>query len=135
MVRALVAYVATLIAFCVGDFAWLGWIAKGFYAKGLGGLLLARPNIAAAIAFYLIYAAGVQVFCVYPALAAGSWSRASLAGALFGFFAYATYDLTNLATLKGWPLSVALVDLVWGTVLTAVAATAGFAAAARIGGQ
>ena len=132
--RALVAYVVTLVVFCALDFAWLGWIAMGFYARGLGALLLARPNIAAAAAFYLLYVLGVQIFAVHPALAAGSWTRTWVAGAMFGFFAYATYELTNLATLKGWSLPVTLVDIAWGSVLTALAATAGFAAAARLGG-
>lgn len=131
--RSLVGYVVTLVVFCACDFAWLGWVAKGFYARSLGALLLTRPNVAAAIAFYLLYALGVQVFAVHPALAAGSWTRAWVVAALFGFFAYATYDLTNLATLKGWPLPLALVDIAWGSVLTAIAATAGFAAARLAG--
>jgi uncharacterized membrane protein len=133
MARTLVAYLATLIAFCALDFAWLGAIAKGFYARELGPLLLARPNLGAAVLFYLIYAAGVQIFCVHPALEAGSLPRAWLAGALFGFFAYATYDLTNLATLKDWSLPVAVVDLLWGTALTSAAAAAGYAAGVRTG--
>jgi uncharacterized membrane protein len=133
MMRTLVAYVATLIAFCACDFAWLGWIAKGFYARELGGLLLARPNFAAAVAFYLVYAGGVQIFCVHPALEADSWVRAWLAGALFGFVAYATYDLTNLATLKNWPLAISVVDLLWGTLVTSAAAAAGYAAGVHIG--
>ena len=85
------------------------------------------------VVFYLVYAAGVQIFCVHPALEAGSWPRAWLAGALFGFFAYATYDPTNLATLKSWPLLVSVVDLLWGALVTSAAAAAGYAAAARIG--
>ena len=119
--------------FCVCDFAWLGWVARGLYAKEVGGLLLARPNIAAAVVFYLLYAAGTQIFCVHPALDAGSWQRAWRASALFGFFAYSTYDLTNLATLKGWSLQITIVDVLWGSALTAFSAAAGFAAAARIG--
>lgn len=103
-----------------------------FYAKELGGLLLARPNFAAAVAFYLVYAAGVQIFCVHRTLDAGSWPRAWLAGALFGFVAYATYDLTNLATLKNWPLAISVVDLLWGTLVTSAAAAAGYAAGVRI---
>ena len=100
--------------------------ALSFVAFSLdGGLLLDKPNTPVAALFYALYVAGVLVFAVLPALDAGQWSRALLHGALFGFFAYATYDLTNLATLKGWTPSVALLDLAWGTVVTGVSATAG----------
>jgi len=123
--RFAVAYVATLAVFCGLDFLWLGFVAKGYYQSQLGALLLDKPNIPVAALFYALYVAGVLVFAVLPALDAGQWSRALLHGALFGFFAYATYDLTNLATLKGWTPSVALLDLAWGTVVTGVSATAG----------
>jgi uncharacterized membrane protein len=125
MTRFAVAYVVTLAVFCGLDFLWLGFVAKGYYQSQLGGLLLDKPNIPVAALFYALYVAGVLVFAVLPALDAGQWSRALLHGALFGFFAYATYDLTNLATLKGWTPSVALLDLAWGTVVTGVSATAG----------
>jgi uncharacterized membrane protein len=89
------------------------------------------PNMPAAVAFYLVYIFGVLFFAVRPALAAGDWRVGLLNGALFGFFAYATYDLTNLATLKGWSLPVSLVDIAWGAVLSAIAASAGSLAALR----
>jgi uncharacterized membrane protein len=87
----------------------------------------------AAVAFYLVYIAGVLVFALRPALASGDWRTAVLFGALFGFFAYATYDLTNLATLRVWSLPVSLIDMAWGTVLTGVAAGAGAYAALKLG--
>ena len=84
-----------------------------------------RPNLVAALAFYLLYPAGLVSFAVLAHAGDAGWRSAALAGALFGFFAYATYDLTNLATLKGWPVGVALLDMAWGAALSAVAATAG----------
>ena len=126
MIRFAVAYVATLAVFCGLDFLWLGFVAKGYYQSQLGALLLDKPNIPVAALFYVVYVAGVLVFAVLPALDAGQWSRALVQGALFGFFAYATYDLTNLATLKVWSPGVAMLDLAWGAVVTGLSATAGY---------
>jgi len=126
MTRIIVAYLATLVAFCAGDFVWLGTVAVGFYQSEVGPLLLATPNWPAAAAFYALYAAGTVFFAVLPALRANAWTKALLHGALFGFFAYATYDLTNLATLRGWSLGVSIVDIAWGTVVTGMAATVGY---------
>jgi uncharacterized membrane protein len=126
MIRFAVAYAVTLAVFCGLDFLWLGFVAKGYYQSQLGALLLEKPIIPVAALFYLTYVVGVLVFAVLPALDAGQWSRALLQGALFGFFAYATYDLTNLATLKGWSPGVAMLDLAWGAVVTGVSATAGY---------
>jgi uncharacterized membrane protein len=126
MTRLAVAYVATALVFCMLDFIWLGFVAKGYYQSQVGGLLLEKPNLAVAAAFYALYIVGVLVFAVVPALDAGHWGRALLYGALFGFFAYATYDLTNLATLKGWSAGVALLDLAWGAAVTGAAATSGY---------
>jgi len=128
------AYIATGVVFLACDVVWLGGIAKGFYRSRLGGLLLADFNLPAALAFYLIYLGGIMVFAALPAFNAGSWKTALTFGALFGFFAYATYDRTNLATLRGWPLSVALADIAWGTVLTGISATAGYLAARYLHG-
>jgi uncharacterized membrane protein len=99
------------------------------YQGALGGLLAAKPNMFGAVAFYIVYLAGVMVFAVRPGLEDGAWKTSLVHGALFGFFAYATYDLTNLATLKDWPLRISLIDMAWGTFLTAMAAAAGAAAA------
>ena len=126
MTRLAVAYAATAIVFCGLDFLWLGFVAKGYYQSQIGTLLLEKPNLPVAALFYGLYIVGVLIFAVLPALDAGSWGKALLYGALFGFFAYATYDLTNLATLKGWSLRIALLDLAWGSVVTGASATAGY---------
>jgi uncharacterized membrane protein len=125
----LAAFVATLVVFCAGDFVWLGHLAKGFYQAQIGPLLLHTPKWAAAAAFYPLYVAGIVFFCIEPSLAQGSWPRAAVTGALLGLLAYATYDLSNLATLKGWTLSFVIVDVLWGVAITAAASTAGYFAA------
>lgn len=126
LVRTAVAYLATGIAFALIDFFWLRWAGSNFYRPMIGAIMADKPRFDAAIAFYLIYIAGIVVFAVAPALAHGHGSRtATLYGALFGFFCYATYDLTNQATLKVWDVRITLVDMAWGTVLTAAAATIG----------
>jgi uncharacterized membrane protein len=134
MLRLTFAYVGTLATLCILDLLWLGVAAKAFYQSQIGSLLLDRPQWGAAVLFYVLFAAGVVIFVVAPALDAGSWRRALLHGALFGFVAYAAYDLTNLATLKGWTIAVTIVDLLWGAVFTGLAATAGFALARLAGG-
>lgn len=106
------------------DFIWLGTVAKTFYRSQIGKLLLDKPNMTAAVLFYIIYVVGVVTFVISPALDRGSLSYALTRGALFGFVAYATYDLTNLATIKGFTSKVVTVDLLWGAVLTAVVAAA-----------
>jgi uncharacterized membrane protein len=121
-----VSYVATLVVLALCDFAWLSTMGTAVYRPRLGGLLLERPVLWAAVLFYLVYAAGVVLFAV---VRADSSMRAAGLGALFGFFAYATYDLTNLATLRSWSLTVTVVDIAWGAVLSAIGATAGFLAA------
>lgn len=126
MVKYLIAYAVTAAAFLIIDVVWLAWIAKRFYAGRLGELLLERPNMGAAAVFYALYVIGIVIFAVAPGLREGSALAALAYGALFGFFAYATYDMTNYATLKNWPLTVSIVDMAWGSFITAVAATAGF---------
>ena len=126
MTRLLVAYAATLIVFCCCDFVWLGWIAKDYYQSQLGGLLLAQPNWTAAVIFYALYAAGIVFFCVSPALEAASLLKAALYGAVLGALAYATYDLSNQATLKSWPVALSVLDIAWGAFVTCVAASAGY---------
>ncbi len=107
----------TIPVFFVIDMIWLGFVANKFYQTQLAHLL-GPVNWTAAIVFYLVYIVGILIFAVVPALEAGSWQRAVVLGALFGFFCYATYDFTNLATLKDWPLAVVIVDIIWGAVLT-----------------
>ena len=133
MLNYLAAYGATAVVMLALDVVWLGFIAKSFYRDGIGHLMADPPNLAAGGVFYLLYPLGVLLFAVAPTAWSGGlvaptdvpWSRAVLAGALFGFFAYATYDLSNLATLRAWPWRLALVDIAWGTALTAAAAAAG----------
>lgn len=129
MFSYLVAYVTTAIVFLALDIVWLGVVAKSFYFGRLGPLLAERISVAPALAFYAFYVIGVIVFCVAPGLSAGSWGRTVALGCLLGLIAYGTYDMTNLATLRGWPVSVALVDMVWGAVLTGLSAGAGYWAA------
>ena len=126
-------YCIALPIFFAVDMVWLGLAAKTFYAKHIGFLMKANVNWAAAILFYLLFIAGLVAFVVVPALDKGSWVRALLFGALFGLITYATYDLTNLATLKDWPLVVTVVDLIWGTVLAASVSVATYSVATKIG--
>ena len=119
-------YALTVPLLLVADAVWLGIVARAFYRRQLGELL--RPDVrwGAAVAFYLLFVAGLLVLAVGPALERQSLARAAGLGALFGLVAYATYDLTNLATLRGFPVVVAVVDLVWGTALAAGLAAAAF---------
>ena len=121
-------YVATLLAFFAVDMFWLVLVARGFYAKQLEPWLRQPPNWWAAIPFYLLFVVGLLVFAVVPGLQAGSWRRAVSLGAFFGLITYATYDLTNLATIKGWPWIVTAVDMAWGTVLAASVSYLGYLA-------
>lgn len=125
MLRYVVAYAATAVIFFAIDFLWLS-NAVGFYRERLGELLLDKPNLGYAAGFYLLYVGGIVMLAVVPALNAGSWSNAALAGAVLGLVAYGTYDMTNLSTLRNWSLTVSLVDMAWGTALTAVSATGGY---------
>ena len=124
-----IAYFAAALAMAGLDYVWLRFAASGLYQNALGSLLAPKPNMLAAIAFYTFYLVGVVIFAIRPALENGEWKVSLLNGALFGFFAYATYDLTNLATLKGWPIGISAIDIAWGTCLTAIVAGAGSAAA------
>ena len=129
MVQYIVAYIAATICFLGIDFVWLSTIAKPFYRERIGALLLDDFNLTAAVLFYLIYVAGILVLAIAPALAAGSWRTALINGAVLGLVAYGTYDMTNLATLRGWSPIVSAVDMAWGTVLTATTAFAGYTVA------
>lgn len=124
--RLVIGYLGTAAVFLLVDLLWLGVVARGLYRRHLGHLLAEEVNWGAAIVFYLLFVVGILVFAVLPAVERGSAVRAALMGGLFGFFAYATYELTNLATLEGWPPGIVFVDIVWGTVLTAAVALAGY---------
>ena len=115
-------FIVAFITFLAIDGLWLTIVAKDFYAKHLGFIMTKTPNLTAALIFYVIYVFTMVVLIISPALQKGSLMTAILTGALFGLCAYATYDLTNLATLKDWPLLVTIVDLIWGTVLSGAVA-------------
>jgi uncharacterized membrane protein len=121
----LIAYVVTLVAFVAIDFIWLSSMANTLYKPTLGDMLAPSFRPVPAVLFYLVYVTGLTFFAVRPALASGSLGTAFLYGAAFGFVAYATYDLTNQATLKNWSTTLTVADLVWGTLLSAVAAGVG----------
>ncbi len=126
-------YAIALPVFFAIDMIWLGLIAKDFYAKHIGQLLKADVNWTAAILFYLLFITGLIVFVITPAVEKGSWQHAILFGAFFGLVTYATYDLTNLALAKDWPLIVTIVDLIWGAVLAATVSVVTYFIATKIG--
>ncbi len=126
MLKFIQLYLVVFASFFVIDMIWLGLVAKKFYKTQLGSMMAKRINWGAAIVFYLLYIFGLIFFVVYPALEQGSWFYALWTGAFFGLICYATYDLSNLATLEGWPKAVTVVDLVWGSSLSAILAIIGF---------
>ncbi len=125
-------YLIALPVFFLIDMFWLGFVARNFYRQQIGFLMTPNINWVAAIIFYLIFIFGLVVFVISPALAKESINHAILSGALFGFITYATYDLTNLATLKDWPLLVSIVDMIWGAILAASVSTITFFIATKI---
>lgn len=120
------SYLLTTLVFFAIDILWLGVIAKGFYNKHLRSFLAPRVNWTAAIVFYLLFIVGIFYFAIVPAVEEGSLNKAMIDGALFGFFTYATYDLTNLATLRKWPIKIVIVDIIWGVILTFSVSSAGY---------
>lgn len=122
--QAIAAYIATAILFGALDAVWLTRVGPKLYRPEIGELLMDGWRPAPALIFYALYMLGIQIFAVQPALAAGKWQVAAQYGALFGFFCYMTYDLTNQATMKIWSTKVTLLDIAWGTVATGVAAGA-----------
>lgn len=131
----LTVYLVTFAIFIGIDLIWLGYIARSFYRDQIGSLLADKMRLPAAAAFYVVYAAGLMFFAVQPSLPDGGWPRALMLGGLFGFFAYATYDLTNLATLRGWTLKLSIVDMLWGTALSGFTAAVATMIADRLLGQ
>ncbi len=112
-------YGITVVVFLAIDSIWLLFIAKNLYSKYLGYLMAKNPNLVAALIFYLLFCAGMLFFVISPALATGSWRTALYSGLFFGLVTYATYDLTNLATIRDWPLTITIIDLIWGSFVTA----------------
>lgn len=123
----------TLPIFFGIDIIWLTVVAKNFYSKYLGYIMSPNPNWAAAIIFYLLFIGGLIFFVLSPALEKNSWQHALTAGVLFGLMTYATYDLTNLATIKSWPLLVTIIDLVWGMILSASVSIMSYFLAKKLG--
>lgn len=132
MRKQFAAYAATALAMLALDASWLGLIAQALYQQGIGHLMAPQPRLGIAALFYLVYPLGLVIFAVAPRPAT-AWRPTLRAGALFGFFAYATYDLTNLATLKDWPIGLSLIDVAWGSLASALAAGAGRYAMDRFG--
>ena len=125
-------YAVAVITFLAIDLMWLGVIARSFYQAHIGHLMRANVNWAAAMAFYLVFVTGIVVLVVWPAIQRQSLGHALVLGALFGLVTYAAYDLTNLATLEAFPVTVALVDLTWGTVLCATVSAVTYLASTRL---
>ena len=128
----ILSYLATAFVFLGMDAIWLSTMGGALYRPLLGNMLLEKFSLAPAVIFYLLYVVGIVIFAVSPAFESGRWTTATLYGALFGFFAYATYDFTNQATLKDWSAIITVVDLCWGTVVTGVAATIGYLIAGAV---
>ncbi|MDB5685992.1 MAG: rane-like protein [Rhizorhabdus sp.] len=126
MTRYLAAYAATLVVFAAIDAIWLTQVGPSLYRPIIGEILAPQPRMTPAVIFYLLFIAGIVYFAVAPALASGVWTDALVKGALFGLFAYATYDLTNQATLSVWSTKITLFDMAWGTFLSGVSATGGY---------
>lgn len=129
--KLLLLYVIATLIFFAMDMLWLGLVAKNFYREKLSFIFTGDVRWGAAIIFYLIYIGGIMYFAIWPGLTGGSWQTALLNGALFGLMCYATYDLTNMATIKQWPLIVVVVDIIWSMVLTGTVAIATYFAGAK----
>lgn len=131
MARFSLAYLGAALVFLVADLLWLGTIAKDLYRAQMGHLIASEFRVLPAVIFYLMYVAGIVYFAIAPALASGRWQDAVVPGALLGLMAYGTYDFTNWAVMRDWPVGLTFIDLAWGTALTATAAAAGAALALR----
>ncbi len=132
MIKIISTYLIALITFLAIDMVWLGFIARNLYKEKLGFVLSPNVNWLAAIVFYLIYIAGILFFAVNPSLKEMDWKIAALNGAVFGAMCYATYDLTNMATIAKWPLIIVVIDITWGIVLTGVVSVVTYFIATRL---
>ena len=122
MLKYLAVYFSFLLSFVIIDFIWLLGIAKNLYRDDMGSLIASEPKLLAGLGFYILYALGASIFVILPAISKQSWLYAVQYGALFGFFCYMTYDLTNLAVIRDFPMRLAFVDIAWGSAVTAVSA-------------
>ncbi len=120
MTHWIILWIAAAVLFLLIDMVWLLWLGRSFYVSEIGDLLRQPPNMGAAGAFYILYVTGLMVMVVWPAVQGGSVGQAVLYGAILGLIAYGTYDLTNLAVMKGFTTKIAVIDMIWGTVLTGV---------------
>jgi uncharacterized membrane protein len=130
---AIISYLLTALVFFAIDIAWLGLVARNMYRRNIRHLMSSQVHWVAAGVFYLAFIIGILVFAVYPSVDEGSVLDAMVRGVLFGFFAYSTYDLTNLATLRDWPLSITIIDITWGMVLTGAVSAVGFSIVSTFG--
>jgi uncharacterized membrane protein len=125
MSKYLAAYAAAALVMVALDAVWLGLVAKTYYQQGIGHLMAENPRVLVAALFYALFVVGLVIFVVAPGGQTGTWQSTLLRGVMFGFFTYATYDLTNLATLKDWPIGLSLMDMAWGATVSAAAGAAG----------
>jgi uncharacterized membrane protein len=128
----LAVYFSFLLSLIVIDLIWLLGIAKNLYRNDMGSLMASEPKLLAGLGFYLFYALGTSIFVIIPAISKQSWIYAVQYGALFGFFCYMTYDLTNLAVIRDFPVRLALIDIAWGAAVTAISATIAYWVGARV---
>lgn len=119
-------YLITFVVFLAIDFIWLNFIAKNLYSTRIGHLLAEKPNLVPAFIFYLIFVVGIMIFAIIPGYETKNILKTISLGALFGLLTYSTYDLTNLATMRNWPVSVTIIDIIWGTSISVVTSTAGY---------
>ena len=123
MLKYFAVYFSFLLTLIIIDLIWLLGIAKNLYRDEMGSLMASEPKLWAGLAFYLLYALGASIFVIFPAISKQSWIYAAQYGALFGFFCYMTYDLTNLAVIRDFPMRLAFIDIIWGSAVTALSAT------------
>jgi len=132
LLKYLAVYFSFLLSLIVIDLIWLLGIAKNLYRNDMGSLMASEPKLLAGLGFYLLYALGTSIFVIIPAISKQSWIYALQYGALFGFFCYMTYDLTNLAVIRDFPVRLALIDIAWGAAVTAISATIAYWVGARV---
>jgi uncharacterized membrane protein len=132
MRQTIIAYIASALAMLALDAVWLTQMTPRLYQPRIGELLAAKPSLAPAVAFYLLYVAGIVVLAVLPALREGGWRRLLVNAAMLGLVAYAAYDLTNQATMKTWSTTITVMDIAWGVLVTTAAASAGYKTVLRL---
>ncbi len=132
MLKYFVVYFSFLLSLIVIDLIWLLGIAKNLYRNDMGSLMASEPKLLAGFSFYVLYALGTSIFVILPAISKQSWIYAAQYGALFGFFCYMTYDLTNLAVIRDFPMRLALIDIAWGSAVTALSATIAYWVGTRV---